>query len=188
MVYIIFAVSITFHEIGHVIISRILKVKIDKPRFNFWGYSSKMNNDKFLYKILVLLSGPAINFIISIIICKFKINHNLKIIIFYMNLFLGTINLFPILPLDGGNILKMILEQKLGFERSTKICLFFSKVILIIISLIYCFAIFIVKNVWIFLSLVYLWIIYIKEEEKFELYIKIKRRYEKMLAIRKKLW
>lgn len=187
MIYIIFIVSITFHEIGHIIMSKILKVKIDKPRFNFFGYSSKINNDKFLYKAIVLVSGPIINFIISVIVCNLKIDYELKITFFYMNLFLGIVNLFPILPLDGGNILKILFEQRLGFEKSTRICLMLSKIILVILSLIYCFTIFVIKNIWIFFSLIYLWIIYIEEEKRFELYTKIRRHYEKMLAIKEKL-
>ena len=187
MIYIIFIISITFHEIGHIVMSKILKVKIDKPRFNFFGYSSKMNNDKFLYKVIVLLSGPIINFIFSGIVYNLKIDYNLRMAIFYMNLFLGIVNLFPILPLDGGNILKIIFEQSLGFEKSTRICLMISKIILVMLSLIYCFAIFVIKNIWIFFSLIYLWIIYIEEEKRFALYTKIRRHYEKMLAMKEKL-
>ena len=188
MIYIIFIISITFHEFGHIIMSKLLKVKIDKPKFNFFGYSSKINNNKFLYKILIFLAGPFCNFIFAIIVYISKIKYDTKLMFFYMNLILGFVNLFPILPLDGGNILNLILEQKLGFEKSTKICLILSKIILIIISLIYCFAIFILKNIWIFFSIIYLWIVYIKEERKFALYIKIKLHCEKMLAMRRKVW
>ena len=181
MIYIIFVISITFHEIGHVVMSKALKVQIDKPKFNFWGYSSKINNDRFSYKILVLIFGPLANFLVATIICYVNIDYDLKILIFYMNLFLGIINLFPILPLDGGNILKLILEQKLGFEKSTRVCLILSKILLIIITLLYSLTIFFIKNIWIFVSLIYLWFIYIKEENKFELYMKIKQHYKKCI-------
>lgn len=97
---------------------------------------------------------------------------------FYTNLLLGIINLLPILPLDGGNILNCILEKKVGFYISGKISLFVSKIVLIIISLIYCFAIFYLKNFWIFCGIIYLWILFFKEEKNFALYLKILDKYK----------
>ena len=91
-----------------------------------------------------------------------------------MNLFLCVVNLLPILPLDGGNILNCILlEENLSFKTSTSISLLISKIVLIFLSLIYCFAIFYLKNVWIFLGIIYLWILFFKEERKFDNYLKI---------------
>lgn len=181
MIYIIFFISITIHEIGHILMSKALKVKIGKPRYNFIGYSSKINNGNKLSKLLVYLSGPVSNFIFAIIFYFAKMEFKIKVQFFYTNIFLGIANLLPVLPLDGGNIVELMLEKKFKFDKSMKIALCVSKIVLILITLICCFTILIIKNIWIFVSLIYLWIIYINEDEKFDLYMKIKIRAKKCL-------
>lgn len=131
------------------------------------------DNSKLVHKILIFLSGPIFNFIFAIIFFKMEIFYEFSFYMFYTNLLLGCINLLPILPLDGGNILDCILEDRFNFEIARKISLIVSKFVIILISLIYCFAIFYLKNLWIFLGIAYLWYLYFKEEKNFELYLKI---------------
>lgn len=177
MIYIIFFISITVHEIGHLITSKLFNIKIGKPRLGIFGYSTKefktVSSTKPLHKILVFLSGPAFNFILAILIYNLEKFYEISFYMFYTNLLIGIVNLLPILPLDGGNILNCILENKFNFYISGKVSLFIGKIILIFISLIYCFAIFYLKNMWIFCGIIYLWILFFKEERNFELYLKI---------------
>ena len=177
MIYIVFFISITAHEIGHLVTSKIFNIRIGKPRLGIFGYSIKelkpINFNKPIHKILVFLSGPIFNLFLAIFFYKIEVPYKLKFYMFYTNLFLCIINLLPILPLDGANILKCLLEKRFEYKISSEIVLLISKIILILLSLIYCFAIFYLKNVWIFCIIIYLWILYFKEEKKFELYLKI---------------
>ena len=49
------------------------------------------------------IAGPISNFILAFVFYKIKI-------VFEINIFLGILNLIPIFPLDGYNILKSILK------------------------------------------------------------------------------
>ena len=177
MIYVIFFISITAHEIGHLITSKLFNIKIGKPKLGLFGYSIKefKTNSlaKPIHKIMIFLSGPVFNFILAILFYNLGKFYKISFYMVYTNLLIGIINLFPILPLDGGNILSCILENKFNFYISRKISLFIGKIILIFISLIYCFAIFYLKNMWIFCGIIYLWILFFKEEKNFELYLKI---------------
>ena len=76
--------------------------------------------------------------------------------------------------LAGEDVGKVFTKEAKKIDKiSNEIALLISKIILILLSLIYCFAIFYLKNVWIFCIIIYLWILYFKEEKKFELYLKI---------------
>lgn len=176
MIYIIFLVSITFHEIGHFLMSKILGIKMEKPKFLFIGYGVNnfhLENQKYIHKILIFLGGPLFNFALLGIVYNLKIDINLKLDIFYTNLILGIINLLPIIPLDGGNILKTLLEQDLGITKAVNICFFVSEAVLVLISFLYSIAILYFKNIWIFIAILYLWGIFIAEKRNIELYLKI---------------
>lgn len=176
MIYIIFLISITFHEFGHLLMSKILGIKMEKPKFLLIGYGVNnfhLENKKYIHRILIFLGGPLFNFILAGIVYNFKISNDLKLEIIYTNLILGIFNLLPIIPLDGGNILKSLLEQNLGLTKTINICFVVSEVILVLISFLYSIAILYLKNIWICIAILYLWVIFIIEKRNIELYLKI---------------
>ena len=83
--------------------------------------------------------------------------------------------MLPILPLDGGKILRELLKFFVGEEKSNKYTMIVSKVILVIISFIYSILIIKVKNIMILFLLIYLCYLYIIEEKKILLYEKTKK-------------
>src|SRR5699024_1713702 len=103
--------------------SKIFNVRIGKPRLGIFGYSIKelkpINFNKPIHKILVFLSGPIFNLFLAIIFYKIEVPYKLKFYMFYTNLFLCIINLLPILPLDGANILKCLLEKRFEYKISS---------------------------------------------------------------------
>ena len=105
---------ILFHELSHVFIASILGKKILKFKLSLAGVCAEFKRDNYikdkskikcLMNIAVYLAGPVSNFILAIF---FKNN----IMIFQINLFLAIINLIPVRPLDGFNILSNILSIK----------------------------------------------------------------------------
>lgn len=171
--YVIFIVFIAIHEISHMIAGIVIDGKPKKISLNPFGLSLEFysyGKEKFLYKIFFYSAGPLINLLIAICIYYFKEYNFFKQEIIYTNLAICFFNLIPIIPLDGGKILKEILKPILGLEKATKFIMIFSKIVLTIVSFSYSILIIKVKNVMFLLLIVYLWYLYILEERKYYIY------------------
>lgn len=97
---------ILFHELSHMFVGAIFGFDIDQIKLSLSGVNVKFNKNittEFNIKnILIYVAGPLSNYILALIFRKNEL-------IFSTNIFLGTLNLLPIYPLDGYNILKIIL-------------------------------------------------------------------------------
>lgn len=100
-------IALTAHEAAHIISALILKIQFDKFKITLFGYNLKtdLENINLIKKLFLFLSGPACNLLLFIIF-KNTSNSNFADI----NIFLAIINMIPIVPLDGGNICKSVLE------------------------------------------------------------------------------
>ena len=116
---------VIIHEYSHIIVAKIFKIKYNKVFFKIGGMCAniKKNNISNAKYIIIYLAGPLINLILYFI---FKNNYYISKI----NFILFIINLIPIKPLDGYNILIQILNNKL-----VKIINISSIVILIIVNI-----------------------------------------------------
>lgn len=117
-------------------------------------------------KIVTYFAGPFINFIFALIFSVIPIDENLQMKIVYTNLVLGIFNLIPIMPLDGGKILKEFLVKKIGNKDATIFMNKLTQAILVVITLMYSIAILQMKNFAIFLLIVYLWYLKYLEDIK----------------------
>ena len=164
--YCLFLIFITIHELAHTLVGIFFKFKpqsIEIRPFglalNFYSFSEA----KEYKKIITYLSGPISNFILAIVIYFCRIDNSLKVYSIYINLALGIFNLLPILPLDGGKILKEILKKKIGYKKAYEKMELVGKIILVLITLIYSVLILEVKNLGILCIIIYLW--YLKNIE-----------------------
>lgn len=90
----------SLHEMGHIAALLLLKTKPDHIKISFYGISMKYDNKiSRLGEVFVILSGPAVNFILYLLLKE------------EINLVLLFINLYPVLPLDGGRIVYLISEK-----------------------------------------------------------------------------
>ena len=146
--YLIFIIFILIHELAHLLVGICIGGKPRKLTLSPFGASLEFytygNNNSF-GRILFFLIGPLVNFIIAFLLLNFRINLD-KII--FTNLAIGIFNLVPILPLDGG------------------------KIVLVIISFFYAIIIIKIKNIMVFFLIIYLWYLFIIEERKLCLYNK----------------
>ena len=175
--YLIFLIFILIHELSHLIVGILIGGKPQKMTISIFGLSIEFysyGKSKTISKLLFLLIGPLVNIFIGYWCNKYMTYSEEKTLIVYTNFALGFFNLLPILPLDGGKILKEILKVILGFEKSDKIVIFISKTILIFATLIYSVLIIKIKNIMILFLLIYLWYLYAVEEKKYVLYLKTK--------------
>lgn len=171
-IYLMFLFFVLIHEISHLIVGLMIGGKAEKIHITPLGVSLEMysyGKSSSLNKILFYLSGPLINLIFAFMFFYLKIDMNFKEQLIYTNLAICFFNLLPILPLDGGKILKEIFNILFKAEKSNDIIIIFSKIFLGIISLIYSVLIIKVKNIYILILLIYLWYLFLIEERKYSI-------------------
>ena len=100
-------IALAAHETAHMLSAVLLKIKFHKVRITLFGFNLNADTESLLFakKIILFLSGPFINFCLYFIFVDTIYESFAN-----MNIFLCIVNLIPIVPLDGGNICKSILE------------------------------------------------------------------------------
>lgn len=170
-IYLIIMFFCLLHELGHICMGIVLKMKLEKIEImscglasafqaNFDDFNIKIGNTNLLElkKIIIALSGPIVSLILAIIFSYIKIPYITQQEAVYSNLLILFFNLIPLYPLDGGRIIKGILEILLDKEDVETIVDRISIVTLIILTVISSIAVYYFKNIAIFLICIFLWI------------------------------
>lgn len=127
--------TVTIHELSHVIVARLFGLKTDRIIITPLGEIAEITNLSMACKnkrILIILAGPAINFIIALVLLLADETS------FYtfarINLCIACFNLLPVYPLDGGRLLQAVLSEKTGVLNANRIVInssFFISIIMI---------------------------------------------------------
>lgn len=173
--YIIFLIFTLVHELAHLFVGIIIGGIPKKLSINPFGISLEFytyGKKNPIFRILFYAIGPLFNFAIAIILLGFENKNQYLYEIIYTNIAIGIFNLLPILPLDGGKILREVLKIFLDLRHANKYSILSSKIVLCLITFCYAILILIVKNMIVVFLLAYLWYLYEIEEKKFNLYEK----------------
>jgi Zn-dependent protease len=102
-------IALSVHEAAHIISALLLGIRFGKFKITLLGFNlnADLERNALLEKLFLFLSGPACN-----LLCYFIFNKDFA----EANLFLTTVNMIPIVPLDGGNICKSVLELFLDLK------------------------------------------------------------------------
>lgn len=104
----LFVLCLLIHELGHILFIILFNVKIKKFNLSFYGGILELDNNQYnnlekYKKVLIYLGGILFNFIFYLIFKKYSFsNYHLILLIF---------NLLPIYPLDGYNILRILIPN-----------------------------------------------------------------------------
>ena len=114
--YFVCYLFIIFHELSHIIFASIFGKKIRKLKLSIAGVCVVFNNNdvlKIIKKIIIYLAGPLGNIILALLFRNIDF-------VFEINIFLAILNLMPVYPLDGYNILNCILTSlnKISYLKS----------------------------------------------------------------------
>ncbi len=163
----IFALTFIFillHELGHLVTGITIGLKVKKINIHISGLSVEFENygkQRNANKIVIDIAGPLINIIALVIAIIIKQEE-----IAYINLLLAIVNLLPIYPLDGGQILRTLLRKRFTYKETINFIESISQYTLIILTAIASCYLLIGKNIGIFIAILYLWTIIFKEKRK----------------------
>ncbi|MCL2860077.1 MAG: site-2 protease family protein [Oscillospiraceae bacterium] len=172
------------HELAHIVTGVILGLKPKTLQITPFGFSVyfeeyKKNGKKIFtrQKNIIVLAGPVFNILLAVAAIFINFDYILNIsreIFIYANILLAVFNLLPIYPLDGGRIIKNILNGRGNLEPERKIYLSEQTgyITLVILTVITSILILYIKNVALFFIIICLWVIMIREIK----YNKIRRR------------
>ena len=169
-IYFVTLIFIVVHELAHIIMSMCLGFKITKVNTCLLGFSvllkKPISNKEKLEKLIIAVSGPLVNILIAVVFVFLSIDSSIKEMIVYSNILIAVINLLPIYPLDGGRIIKEILEISYSKLSAIKIVEKITYVSIIIITILSSILILFYKNIAIFIGIAFLWFLVISEYRK----------------------
>lgn len=122
--FIICFLSVLVHEAGHLLPIAIFggfprKIKISM--FEIAISDDNRNSRSLFQNIIIIFFGPFANFICFIIFYLLYLFCNDIFLSFAtVNLFLGLFNMLPVLSLDGGQLLYLLLGRKLDDSKAQK--------------------------------------------------------------------
>ena len=98
--FLIFYFFVLLHELAHILVANLLKIKIIDISLLPFGVNAKFDFcDNKIKEIIIASAGPVFSLIIACILKEY----------FIQNFFIFVVNMIPIYPLDGGRILKNII-------------------------------------------------------------------------------
>lgn len=145
----------------------ILKMKPEKIEIMPFGLSisfyTNLNNNKNK-EIIVALAGPVTSLALTFFCGNIDLIYITTQEAVYSNLLILLFNLIPLYPLDGGRIIKGILDIKLGGTNGNRLINRISYITMIILTVISSIGVFYYRNFAIFLACIFLWIIALREK------------------------
>ena len=124
---------IFIHEFGHFFISNLINIKANKIIIYPFGgltiYDSELNlnTNKELVSLLGGITFQLLFYFLVVIIHNNNLmTHNVFNIIKRINIILISFNFLPILPLDGGRLLNILLDKIFPYKLSNKLTLIVS--------------------------------------------------------------
>lgn len=178
-IYLVIMFFSLIHELGHLLIGLLLKMKPESLEIMPYGLSVSFRiNSKDISKnigkanlleiktIIIALAGPIVSFILTILYLKIKPLYISQQDAIYANILISLFNLIPIYPLDGGRMIKGILHIYLGNIQALIKINKISNIVMIILTIISSIAVYYYKNIAIFLICIVLWTIVIQENKE----------------------
>lgn len=139
---------VCIHEFAHSFTAKKLGYKLEKMTLMPYGVCLNYNTNYFLPndEILIAISGPFVNFFLSILCFAswwiFPILMPYFQLFCYANIVLFVFNLLPCYPLDGGRVLSAIITKRYDKKLAIKICVVLNVCISVVMILAFVLGLF----------------------------------------------
>lgn len=144
LVTVLFFVCVVLHELGHSLTAKRYGVVVPRILLLPIGGMAEMNHipRQPSAEFLITIAGPAVNFAIVALLLPFSWRYALGLepvpdfssaelmtLLMVGNLLMGTFNLLPVYPMDGGRILRSILALWLPYLSATRWAVMITRVL-----------------------------------------------------------
>ena len=164
------AVSVTLHELGHALTARAFGYRTRDITLSLLGGCASLIAlpRKAWQEFVTALAGPLVSFAISgavFLLYVFGVSvpnawlRNVLAYTFWMNIMLGTFNLLPGFPMDGGRIFRSFMCAFLARSKATLVAMWVGRVFAILLGLRGLHSI-ITGGGWGFISILIAWMIW----------------------------
>lgn len=133
---------VLIHEATHVIVASCYGMKVDEIEILPFGGVARLQDPLEIdpaAEIMVALSGPVANLLLVLggIWCasNFKVFEGIWDFMIESNLALATFNALPILPLDGGRVLRAALVPHMGLRDATFVMIRVGSILSILLAI-----------------------------------------------------
>jgi Zn-dependent protease len=139
---VLLAFSVVMHECGHSLVARAFGYETRDITISLLGGCASLTAlpRKAYQELLTAAAGPAVSFIIAALSYMVIIFSGFGdfflyqfYVLFVMNMMLGTFNLLPALPMDGGRIFKSFLRLFMPKIKATRIAMYVGRALAVAI-------------------------------------------------------
>lgn len=150
--YFICYLFIAFHEFAHMFVASIFDIKTTRISICISGLNINLNNKnrKGIKWFAIFFAGPISNIILALLFLKVPI-------VYTINLVLAVTNLLPIYPLDGYNIVKILLGI-LKIKNEQKMLNIIQSIFLVLFGILGVYQVIFLNNLSMILMLFYIFI------------------------------
>lgn len=120
----IISAAVLLHELAHTSVGAWMGIKVSE--IELFPFGGQAQTEDFtglepLKEIYVALAGPLVSLALAAAFHFPAINPDNSAVQFFIliNFYLGGFNLLPVLPLDGGRVLRACLSWRCGYRRAT---------------------------------------------------------------------
>jgi Zn-dependent protease len=146
---VLFFVCVILHELGHSLTARRYGVRTARILLLPIGGMAELEQipRKPSAELLITVAGPAVNFVLAALLLPFAWQGifsaeevalyspaGLVIQLCIANLIMGTFNLVPVFPMDGGRILRALLAIQLPYVRATYWAVMVGRVLAVLLA------------------------------------------------------
>ena len=123
--------SVFLHEMGHALVARHYGIGTRSITLHLLGGFASIEQELRVprQEVAIALAGPAVNVALFVLFLPLVVaGVPLTLEMAAINLLMGVFNLVPAYPMDGGRVLRAILNSRYGYEKATRLSFKVTKV------------------------------------------------------------